>query len=278
MLLTPRFVFVHVPKTGGTFVARSLKRLLGPSRGPGLRRRLLHPFRTMVKLPQHAPCAAIPASHGDRPILSNVRNPWSHLVSMYHFGWWKDHRPGSLDVDAAKKRFPAYPDLEFPDYLAMIYDHAQPRAAPVMGNGRPLGFLSRRLVRFFARRPAAVMKAMDDRWIEEERFRDEFHVARFLRMESLNSDLHDALVDLGHDPAAVAFIREAPKILPTPPKGARRPDRPWREYWGPELVRKVRDREPLFWAMFPGWKDAMDRKPAGEGGNRKVKERSERRD
>lgn len=74
MLIHDRFVFIHLQKTAGTFLADALRREMPPGslvRGaPGL----LHPGWD-----------DIPDEARDRPVLAYVRNPWDWYVSWYHF-------------------------------------------------------------------------------------------------------------------------------------------------------------------------------------------------
>ncbi len=69
MLVTPSFVFLHLHKSGGTFVNTCLLRFV-----PGARQIGYH-------LPRHL----IPPQHSNLPVLGLVRNPWSYYVSWYAF-------------------------------------------------------------------------------------------------------------------------------------------------------------------------------------------------
>ena len=69
MIATDRFVFLHLHKSGGTFVNECLLRHV-----PGAR-----------QLGYHLPRALIPVELRHLPILGVVRNPWSYYVSWYAF-------------------------------------------------------------------------------------------------------------------------------------------------------------------------------------------------
>lgn len=64
MILTPRWVFVHVPKTGGTSVYSALG---GKTQG----------------ISTHTPLRCI--EKGDRFAFGFIRDPWSRMVSLYRF-------------------------------------------------------------------------------------------------------------------------------------------------------------------------------------------------
>ena len=69
MIAAPRFVFLHLHKSGGTFVNECLLRFV-----PGAR-----------QLGYHLPRSALPPESADLPVLGFVRNPWSYYVSWYAF-------------------------------------------------------------------------------------------------------------------------------------------------------------------------------------------------
>ncbi|MBL8269683.1 hypothetical protein [Steroidobacter sp.] len=69
MIVTPRFVFLHLHKSGGTFVNIGLVRFVADAR----------------QLGYHLPRSLIPAQFASLPLLGSVRNPWSYYVSWYSF-------------------------------------------------------------------------------------------------------------------------------------------------------------------------------------------------
>jgi hypothetical protein len=69
MILTDRFVFLHLHKSGGSFVNRFLLESI-----PGAR-----------QVGYHLPRTHIPRESLQLPILGTVRNPWDYYVSWYSF-------------------------------------------------------------------------------------------------------------------------------------------------------------------------------------------------
>lgn len=69
MIATGRFVFLHLHKSGGTFVNECLLRFVPDARQVGY----------------HLPRRMIPAECAALPVLGLVRNPWSYYVSWYTF-------------------------------------------------------------------------------------------------------------------------------------------------------------------------------------------------
>lgn len=74
MLVTPEFVFLHVPKTGGTFVRTLLEDRL-------------------VYSDYHASIGEIPSGFRHLPRYAFIRNPWDWWVS-----WWVYKREQGEDV------------------------------------------------------------------------------------------------------------------------------------------------------------------------------------
>jgi hypothetical protein len=69
MIATDHFVFLHLHKSGGTFVNEWLLRFLPDARQIGY----------------HLPRRLIPPPLAKRPVIGLVRNPWSYYVSWYAF-------------------------------------------------------------------------------------------------------------------------------------------------------------------------------------------------
>lgn len=69
MIVTQRFVFLHLHKSGGTFVNECLVKFVPEARMLGY----------------HLPRRLIPGELAALPVLGLVRNPWSFYVSWYSF-------------------------------------------------------------------------------------------------------------------------------------------------------------------------------------------------
>lgn len=74
MIITDRFVFVHMHKTGGQFLNEIIARSIPGHRTVGY----------------HLPRAEVPAEAAHLPVVGVVRNPWAWYVSWYAF----NTRPG----------------------------------------------------------------------------------------------------------------------------------------------------------------------------------------
>jgi hypothetical protein len=69
MLVTNKLLFLHLHKSGGTFVNVLLLRCVPSARHVGY----------------HLPYREAPPAFRDRPVVGTVRSPWAYYVSWYHF-------------------------------------------------------------------------------------------------------------------------------------------------------------------------------------------------
>jgi len=69
MIVTDKFVFVHLPRTGGTFVSDVIRKF----------------FPSAHEIGHHMPRGLLPREYSHLPVLGTVRNPWEFYVSLYHY-------------------------------------------------------------------------------------------------------------------------------------------------------------------------------------------------
>jgi hypothetical protein len=74
MIVTDKFVFVHFPRTGGTFITDVIMRFFPSAREIGY----------------HLPRSLLPNEYSHLPVLGSVRNPWEFYVSWYYHVWPRD--------------------------------------------------------------------------------------------------------------------------------------------------------------------------------------------
>jgi hypothetical protein len=247
MILTNDFVYIHQPKTGGTFVTKVLERLYGPQ---GKRGALLNTHK-------HGACSEVPEAWRDKPLLTTLRNPYDRYVSQYRFAWWKRYPDMYCGEEEMRAMFPHYPELSFGDFLRLAntkFVNRYQRQETGFRNGnfpeeRRLGWHTEQFVRFYCRQPREVFSAIDEAYIAGGRCRQDMFPVRFTFSESLNGALHAFLREVGHAPEDIAFILDAAKIYPD--EGGREPGDTWQSYYTPELKHFVRTRERLLFELFP---------------------------
>jgi hypothetical protein len=69
VIVTDKFVFVHLPRSGGTFVSEMIKKF----------------FPSAKEIGHHMPRELLPKEHSHLPVFGTVRNPWEFYVSLYHY-------------------------------------------------------------------------------------------------------------------------------------------------------------------------------------------------
>jgi hypothetical protein len=262
MIITDRLVFIHAPKTGGTFVTRALTELyhdraISPLRR-GLRRligRSEYLIDTAGAGTKHGGCSDIPPEHRGKPVISIVRNPYDRYVSDYYFRWW-DTRAAQVfgkNLDELRAAYPHFPAIGFAEFLAIRdrFSGALGRLRnPSVSVADDHGWSSARFVAAFFKDPAAVYPKIDDHYLAAGAYRHDMHVVHFLRTESLNRDLYEALLRLGYPARRLRFILEWGRILPPEEKG-RRPHYQWEKEYTPELLAWVRRKERILFTIFP---------------------------
>jgi hypothetical protein len=74
MIVTDKFVFVHLPRSGGTFVTGIIRKF----------------FPSAHEIGHHMSRELLPRDYSHLPVLGTVRNPWEFYVSLYHYVWPRD--------------------------------------------------------------------------------------------------------------------------------------------------------------------------------------------
>jgi hypothetical protein len=259
MIFTDRFTFVHMPKTGGTFITSVLLRLYDVRWSwfmhlrSSMQRDLVYRRRYGTFIyhnNKHGPCAEIPAEHRDKPVLLAVRNPYDLYVSQYEFGWWKRKEllPYYRAVPGFARDYGHFPDLSFADYVRLA--NAAFRDANA---GASLGLYSEQFVKYTFRDPQAALRSVTEAYVAAGRYRQDMFDVRYVRTHRLNQELHAFLVGMGYPPEEVAFVLGLGKILPG--GRGRTAAQPWQKYYTPELKREVREREWLLFSLFPEFDD-----------------------
>jgi hypothetical protein len=74
MIVTDKFIFAHLARSGGTFVSDVIRKF----------------FPSAHEIGHHLPRELLPREYSHLPVLGTVRNPWEFYVSLYHYVWPRD--------------------------------------------------------------------------------------------------------------------------------------------------------------------------------------------
>jgi len=257
MYVTPRFVFLHLPKTGGTFVERALQRL-EPGRGRTLANRVARKLGlcVTVELPQHGTYRDTPVAVRGRPMLTVLRNPLDQYVSEFHFDRHHDHPEqfgGSNPVIRA--RWPRFPDLSFDEFVRYMNTERTTMKFPGLPPEQQPGLFSQIFIQFFAINPNQLARDLTPELVRSGAIRrylcPELHV---LFTHQLNDGLYTFLKSMGYPERRVGWIKRQGRVLPEggqkQAKGRAGDDR-WPSRYTPELMQYVVQREWVLFELYP---------------------------
>lgn len=254
MVITDRFLYIHIPKSGGTFVEKALRLLLAAeselyidTSSPPNRGRFGCPD-------QHERYCQVPIEYRMKQLLVTIRNPYDHHVSLFEFGWWKSHPHDTFDPLRIKAAFPHFPELSFGEYLAAVneWELIDPSYAPPGGYGAladlGLGPLTFDFIRFLSPDPDSVFARLSQ-FLAEKSYRHDMPAATFIPTHRLNTGLHGFLLEMGFERSRIDFILSLGRELPE--GSTRTEEMTWPGYYTEESRQLIRERERFLFEIFP---------------------------
>jgi hypothetical protein len=217
MIVTDRLVFLHLHKSGGTFVNALLMNCL-PS---------------ALQVGYHLPYRELPAVYRGLPVVGTVRSPWAYYVSWYHFQH-SQRNPNALFQICSNAG-----KLDFNETIANLVGLAS--------DERRLALLEEQVPDTFVNHGLNLTKKCVGELRERqlgfysflyERLYAGAHEPKILRAERLREELRETLSLLGHLPNECAdrFLSEVP------PLNVSRHDAPFR-YFDDHLAALVGERD-----------------------------------
>jgi hypothetical protein len=251
VLISDEFVFLHGPKTGGTFVTEVLTDVFAFLNRP------------LLNYHKHGGVDDIPPEHGSKQLITAIRNPFDFYASNYRFGYWIDREPDGLNLwheEGMRKRFTSYPYISFAEFI---------EGALFVGNWLPPE--NQHLARELKLGPATVSALMFSvRWHvkllenlarsgDTAPLKEEIAQTKLLHTESLNRETYCCLLDLRvpHELARIALTKAPVRPLNTPggrvlEQGHGQPrETHWSAFFNEELQKTVLEHEWLFFELFP---------------------------
>jgi hypothetical protein len=118
VLATDNFVFIHVPKTGGEFIANAMRHTCD-----------------IYEVGKHVPFRDTPERFRELPAICFVRNPWDWYVSWWH--WARVHEGETRDFgDFVRSSFDEPKDYYTRVFEGMVHDPGTGRRKRLMHQAR----------------------------------------------------------------------------------------------------------------------------------------------
>src|SRR5947209_3585241 len=122
MIITETFVYLHMPKSGGTFVEEVLGKVFAGRERLYLDSATSTGRAVLGGTHHHETITGIPLEHRDKPILFTIRNPFDHYVSHYEFQWWRNYPRSFFKEHQVTQSYPQYPNLSFSEFLEILWN------------------------------------------------------------------------------------------------------------------------------------------------------------
>lgn len=245
MIISDTFVYIHHPKTGGTFVTEMLRKLAD-------KQGRISFYDVPGK--KHSGISRVPPEHRDKKIVINVRNTFDHYVSRYKFGWWgmPENANKMFIMDKVLSDYPHFPDLNFSEFMTLFNSwkyrrHHQARKRAGMLADRKIGYNTWTLLRLSLPNVMRFVNEFDR--CSSDQLAHAFSHVRFLRTERLNEELFDFLRGEGHPSEDLHFILDSGIVLPK--LGGRAKSDTWREYFSEKEINEVLECDRLYFRLFP---------------------------
>lgn len=257
MLITDKFIFIHMPKSGGTFVLDVIWKLYGKFQMRPLKSldhdlpdpREEFSIRTKFKHPTRS---HIPEAFKELPVVGSVRNPYDRYVSQYRFASWLD-KPSQFP---GLQEHPHFPNLSFSDYVKLANDHLWLINNRDAYLEQSIGWQTCSLLHWFGHEELH-RKMSSGLVLDGDIIRKYLDPIVLLHTDNLNGDLFTVLKNLGYEEERIRFILTTPKIVPAPRSYSyemmRNPDERWEDAYDTDLKNFVREKERFMFELFPHW-------------------------
>jgi len=239
MLITKDFIFIHMPKTGGTFVSTLLKEIYPDS----------------IEMDKHGTCSDIAEEYQQLPVVSIFRNPFDRYVSQYHYGWGKRHIELYCGAELLEKENVQLDSVSFDEFvrLANTYFKGYYKSKSNGFNSEKIeehaiGWHTEQYFRFYFRNAKDVFNGLTHQSIEEKEFLKNAFKVHFLYTHTLNADLFNYLQTHGHGVESIKHILQKEKILPEGGEPRLSKDS-WKNYYDSDTYSYVSDRERVLFSL-----------------------------
>ncbi|WP_179004926.1 hypothetical protein [Winogradskyella forsetii] len=266
MIITKDFVFIHMPKTGGTFVHGIFKKIIAKYK----KNNALHWYANRLALKmnlaipiyqkidtikyyehpnnpvvgQHAGVSFIPTKYRMLPVISVKRDPVKKFISAYYYRWWE--RFPTLSITELELLFPHYPDITIEEYFKLAYDIEMKKFFE-SDFREDIGVLSWQFIRMYSTDPLYVYNNITQQNYSEF-VKTYFVNVQFFEMNTLNSDF-EAYIKTTSFSEYSDFFETSERIYPPGSNIKKRSEK-----ISNELSETLMSREWLLYNFFPEYK------------------------
>ena len=242
MLITKDFIIINNPKTGSSFIRKSVKNIYNHRRRKysiakkiSIRLGLIKPEFLELRLPnvkisnrlefkdQHGTVAQIPEKYlKNRKIVSAVRNPYSRFLSAYEFESWA--RAPSIEISILKKEFSNFPNLTLDEYvdLSRLISKSRRSLVPKDLSDQNLGNLTLQFIQMFFDNPSDIIANLSDDYIYSGEYKKGLRPITFLKQENLKEELSNYLSQFDFSQQELISIKNHKRVNVTPVKSSDR--------------------------------------------------------
>lgn len=260
MVITDRFVYIHKPKTGGTFVTDALLKLYDGKWNLFIHSRLaLFKFvrfknelgTLLLTADKHGGCNNIPKAHLHKTIVSTFRNPFDYYVSQFEFGWWKrrewfQYYRKFNDFEKYRSSFPNLSFQQFMELMPLVFNK---KPHQVFADPTAFGRCTVEFINDYFYEPEQVLTKINGDYVQDGDYKKDMFPLHFILTNKLNQQLYAFLLEQRYPKESIAFILDKQKVFPQG-KGRATSQR-WETYYTPELKSLVRKKDWILFELFP---------------------------
>jgi|TARA_B110000967_G_C18869735_1_gene554718 hypothetical protein len=219
VLVCNKFVFLHLHKSGGTFVTNLMSTCIPYTKAIGY----------------HLPYRMLPSSYRRHPVIGTVRNPWSYYVSWYHFQK-QIKNPNALFMAMSNNKTLTFEQTI--TNLLTISDNE--KLFQIAKNSLPLSFDNHGLNITQACILPVYQTGIGFYSFLYSRLYEDCYDINIIEMENLRNGLEDVLAKLNVEPKQKikTFIQKSPVINTSNHK-------PYQSYYSATLKKLVAKRDEL---------------------------------
>jgi hypothetical protein len=225
MIVTEKFIFIHLPKTGGTFVETCLQEVYQKRykswfgkwskwTGKSIHKRVVcdeKMFEGNIMYGQHQGVEQINFKT-ELPIVSILREPYDWYASLYNFAWWKRNLHSKAHQYAGKN-IASYPELNFTECIE-FYGLCGEYTSGFTVDYK-IGYYSWYFISLYFKNPISVLKKINKDYILSNEYLKDMHDVKFIWQGDLNLELFQMLNNFDYSNDEIDFVKDRKRVLPT---------------------------------------------------------------